>query len=135
MTDQALAILNNNILGTLATVNSDGSPWATPLHFVNDGTAMYWFSAEDRVHSQNILRDPRVSVAVFSPDESQGPTGVYVNGIAHLLDEAERSAALELVRKRLGTVPPVFEKAGAYRLPIGTYNEEKSTGKCWYFYS
>ena len=135
MNDMARAILNDNVLGVLATVNADGTPWATPLHFVHDGTALYWFSSEDRAHSDNVARQPRVSAVIFSPDESEGPKGVYVSGTAKLLDEGERSAALELVKQRLGAVPAVFEKASAYRLPIGALDEQKSTGNCWYFYS
>src|SRR5690606_11813522 len=135
MNNQARAILGENILGVLATVNEDGSPWATPLHFVADERALYWFSAADRVHSANITRDERVSVAVFSPETSQGLKGVYVSGRAEVLDDADRGGVRTLFEKRLGMVPPTFDTWNAYVLPIGTPNEQKSTGNCWYFYS
>lgn len=57
MTDHVRLLFEENILGTLATVNDDGSPWSTPLHIVTDGEAVYWFSKETAVHSQNITRD------------------------------------------------------------------------------
>lgn len=135
MNEQAQAILNENILGTLATVNEDGSPWATPLHVVADNDALYWFSTEDKAHSANIARDGRVSVALFSPDESRGPKGVYVNGRAELLGSEQRAAVYALFQGRLGSVPSVFDTASAYKLPFGSLDEQKSTGNCWYFYN
>lgn len=135
MKEQAQNILDNNILGVLATVNKDGSPWATPLHFTSDSQVLYWFSAEDRVHSENIARSSRVSVAIFSPDTSQGLRAVYVNGSAQQLDGSGRDRAYALFKERLGSVPATFEGWSAYQLPIGTLNEQKSTGSCWYFYS
>lgn len=135
MNDQARKILDENVLGVLATVNEDGSPWATPLHFAHDGEALYWFSANERVHSINIVRDGRANVALFSPDTSGGLKGVYVSGRAEVLAEEERSRAHDLFVSRLGSVPPSFASWNTYRLPIGTLDEQKSTGGCWYFYS
>ena len=135
MTDQAQAIFDESVLGTLATVNQDGSPWATPVHVATDGEAVYWFSHETTVHSRNIERDQRVSLALFSPDESRGPKGVYINGRAEKLDQPRADRAREVFTARIGTLPPIFQTAQAYRLPVGELNAEKSTGKCWYFYS
>ena len=135
MNEQAQAIFAENVIGVLATVNEDGSPWATPLHIVADDAALYWFSAADRAHSANVVRDSRVHMTLFSPDTSGGLKGVYVSGSAELLDAAGHAATHELLTKRLGTVPPAFAGWDAYRLPIGTLDEQKSTGSCWYFYS
>ena len=133
--NQVNELFAENILATLATVNADGTPWSTPLHVASDGEYVYWFSKESTVHSQNITRDPRVSLTLFSPDESRGPKGVYVNGQVELLRGDSEQAAREIIGMRLGSFPPAFAAAKAYRLPIGVYNAEKSTGNCWYFYS
>ena len=135
MTDDARALFAETVLGTLATINEDGSPWATPVHVFADDTAVYWFSGTDKQHSRNIERDPRVSVAVFSPDESHGPKGAYFNGTVTVLDEAGTDYAKGLVVARIGKLPTVFEKATAYSLQIGEFNSSKSAGNCWYFYS
>ena len=135
MTEQAKSIFDDNVLGVLATVNEDGSPWSTPLHVVTDGTAVYWFSKDTTMHSQNIARDGRVSLALFSPDESKGPKGVYINGRAEKLTGDDDKRAREVFIARVGSLPPVFATASAYRLLLGTYSDEKSTGNCWYFYS
>ena len=133
--NQVNELFAENILATLATVNADGTPWSTPLHVASDGEYIYWFSKESTVHSQNIARNPRVSLTLFSPDESRGPKGVYVNGQVELLRADSEQAAREIIGTRLGGFPPAFAAAKAYRLPIGAYNAEKSTGNCWYFYS
>ena len=135
MTEQAQVVFDENILAVLATVNEDGSPWATPVHVATDGEYVYWFSHESTIHSQNVARDARISVSLFSPDESKGPKGVYVNGRAEKLAGEQADTAREVFTNRIGTLPPVFATASAYRLPLGRYDEKKSTGNCWYFYS
>lgn len=135
MSEEVQAVFDENVLGTLATVNEDGSPWATPLHVVTDGEAIYWFSKETTIHSQNITRDSRVSLSLFSPDERKGPKGVYVNGNAETLTGDDEKRARTVAEGRLGSLPPVFAVASVYRLSLGRFSDEKSTGNCWYFYS
>ena len=124
-------VFNETIVGVLATVNDDGTPRATPVHMVTDGTAVYWFSSEDTVHSQNIEQEPKVSVALFTPSKD----GVYVSGTAEKVLSAERTHVAQLLVQRLGAFPPHFARVSAYKLPIGTLDTEKSSGNCWYFYS
>lgn len=131
----AQTILAENLIGSVATVNTDGSAWITPLHIFSDENAVYWFSANDKQHSLNIEKDPRVSLALFSPDVSQGPKGVYVNGVVERLDETTTTQAKHLVEARIGFIPPVFATATGYRLPLGSLDTAKSAGNCWYFYS
>lgn len=135
MTDEAQAILNDNLVGSIATINEDGSPWVTPVHVFSDSEAVYWFSNEDKQHSLNVDREPRVSLTLFSPDASRGPKGIYVNGIVSKLDVDATTEAKKLIEAKIGKIIPVFEKATAYRLPIGQLNRGKSTGNCWYFYT
>lgn len=135
MSNEAREILNSNLFGTVATVNEDGSPWNSPIHVFSDEQAVYWFSSEERQHSLNVARDPRVSLTLFSTDLSQGPKGVYINGPATKLDVDATTEAKKLIEAKIGKVPPVFETAAAYRLPIGQINSGKSVGNCWYFYS
>jgi uncharacterized pyridoxamine 5'-phosphate oxidase family protein len=133
--ENARIILAENILGTLATVNMDGSPWSTPVHIFTDGEAVYWFSYEDKIHSLNIERDPRVSMTLFSPDESKGPKGIYLNGNVTKLDADATTAAKQLMIVKIGKIPAYFEHATGYKLKIGELNSSKTTGNCWYFYS
>lgn len=135
MNDDIRSILEENLVGAIATINEDGSPWVSPVHIFSDDEAVYWFSNEDKQHSLNAERDPRVSLTLFSPDLSRGPKGVYINGKVQKLDDEATTAAKQLMVAKIGKILPVFETATAYRLPLGTFNSSKSTGNCWYFYT
>lgn len=135
MTEQAQIIFKENLVGAIATINEDGSPWVTPVHIVADDDAVYWFSMEDKQHSLNIARNPKVSLTLFSSDLSKGPKGVYINGTADKLDVSATTKAKKLLEARIGFIPPSFGEATAYKLKIGELNRGKSTGNCWYFYT
>ncbi len=135
MNESIQDIFANNIIGSLATVNEDGSPWVTPVHVFADSEAVYWFSKETPQHSQNVARDPRVSVTLFSTDLSAGPKGVFIQGPAAVLDVDATTKAKQLVEAKLGKIPQNFVDATAYRLEFGSFNSSKSSGNCWYFYS
>lgn len=133
--EEAQKILKENILGTIATINEDGTPWSTPVHVFSDEEAVYWFSNEDKQHSLNVARDSHVSLTLFSPDESRGPKGIYINGTVTKLDEEATTHSKQLMVAKIGSIPSHFERATGYRLPIGQLNSSKSTGNCWYFYT
>ncbi len=123
-------ILADNIIGTLATVDRDGSPWSTPLHIFTDDEALYWFSKEQTQHSRNIANNPQVCLALWS--KSEGTKGAYISGKVEVVDEGP---LLEIVTATLGSVPPVFENTQAYKLPLGSLDEARSSEKRWYFYT
>lgn len=126
-------ILGDNLIGTVATLNEDGSPWATPVHIFADDEALYWFSKDQHQHSRNIERDPRVSVALWS--QSGGTKGAYISGNAMKISADALPEALEVVVSAVGKVPPVFENTSGYRLPIGTPDTSRSSENRWYFYT
>lgn len=127
------AILKGNMVGTLATLNGDGSPWSTPVHIIAVDDEILWFSKPTHQHSQNLLRDPRVSVSLWSTNE--GTKGAYLSGRADILEGADAERAFERVQKPDGTLPSVFVGTTVYRLKVGQLNNEKSTDNRWYFYS
>lgn len=135
MNVDAQLILQENILGTIATLNEDGSPWASPVHVFSDEKAVYWFSPETAQHSINVEKNPRVSLTLFSPDTSNGTKSVYINGTVTKLDVDETTKAKQLMVLKIGKIPTFFEQTTAYRLPIGEINRGKSYGNCWYFYT
>lgn len=129
------SVLQDNHIGVLATVDDDGTPRATPLHFVYDGQALYWLSSRDCIHSHNLARQARASATVFSPDVGGGERGVMITGPVKMLSEAQRPQVEQLFTARYGAVPPGLRQAQAYRLPLGRMDEPQSIGRCWYFYS
>lgn len=126
-------LLAANLVGTLATVNEDGSPWATPVHIFADDEALYWFSKETQQHSINVERDPRVSLALWARTERT--VGAYISGVATKLNVEETTTHIMSLASPDGTIPPFFEATSGYRLPLGEINRGKSSEKRWYFYT
>lgn len=126
-------ILADNLIGTVASLNEDGSPWATPVHVVASDGALYWFSKDSHQHSQNVMRDPRVSMSLWS--KTDGTKGAYISGSAARLEGEAADQAFAMVKQKFGSLPPVFENTSPYRLQIGQLNSSKSSEKRWYFYT
>lgn len=94
----ARALLDTNRFLTLATVDSDGRPWTSPVYFAAAGLReFYWASMTDARHSQNLAEHPRVSLVVF--DSTVQPyygRAVYATGEAYQVSEDEVDGALEI---------------------------------------
>ena len=50
----------------LATLMADGSPQVTPVWVDHDGSHVLVNTAEGRVKTRNVRRDPRVAVSIYS---------------------------------------------------------------------
>jgi general stress protein 26 len=61
-----LRVLDENRVMTIATNRPDGWPQATIVGYVNDGFLLYSFIARNSQKYANVLRDPRVSIAIGS---------------------------------------------------------------------
>ncbi|MCY3639297.1 MAG: PPOX class F420-dependent oxidoreductase [Chloroflexi bacterium] len=55
-------------IATIATVMPDGSPQATVVWIDTDGEHVIFNTAEGRVKTENLRRDPRVAIAVTDAD-------------------------------------------------------------------
>ena len=55
-------------MATIATVMPDGSPQATVVWIDTDGEHVIFNTAEGRVKTNNLRRNPRVAVAVLNAD-------------------------------------------------------------------
>ena len=53
---------------TIATLMPDGSPQATVVWIDTDGEHILFNTAEGRVKTENLRRDPRVAISVFNSD-------------------------------------------------------------------
>lgn len=137
MSDELYSIASITPVGSLGSINPDGSPWSTPLHFAFDDQYVYWLSSADTQHSQNITQDPRVSIVMWSSTEVPRVQGVYIQSRAEqITDEAEVQGALGVYARRFdGKIPEKFQGSPIYRAPLGDINTTKSRGGRRYFES
>jgi len=87
---------------TIATNRADGWPQATTVGYVNDGYLLYCFVARNTQKYANILRDPRISIAIAS--DARNPLdikGLSLAGRAYeVADRAEFDHVSKLRLKR-----------------------------------
>ncbi len=121
--------------GALATVNDDGSPCVIPVHLMFQDGFIYWFSKSDTRHSENLEREPRISLTLWGSKEGEPIEGVYVQSTVEILTGEAGEAAFGMLEQRLGSIPPIFAGTQAYRCSLGTPDEGHSSTGRWYFYS
>ncbi|MGH3376516.1 MAG: pyridoxamine 5'-phosphate oxidase family protein [Actinoallomurus sp.] len=99
---RAAAVIEGNKYLTLATVDEAGAPWVTPVYFTPDGhTHFYWASSPESQHSQNLARDPGVSIVIFDSSVAIGHAeALYLSAQAHEVPEAELVQCAELYAAR-----------------------------------
>ena len=89
---------------TLATADSDGRPWASPVWFAPsaDYDELFWVSRPDAVHSLNIAARPEISLVIFDSTAAPGEgEAVYVAATASQLDgEDDVAAGIETFSER-----------------------------------
>lgn len=132
---EAEQVFSKTIHGALATINEDGSPWVVPIHIFYDEGAVYWLSAEETQHSQNIKRDTRVSFTAWGKRGDEPAQAIYINGAATQLDASEMAQVQARMIEKLGETPPIYDTTRAYRLLLGNINSSKSGKNRWYFYT
>jgi nitroimidazol reductase NimA-like FMN-containing flavoprotein (pyridoxamine 5'-phosphate oxidase superfamily) len=61
---QIIDLLDEHRIMTIATNRADGWPQATIVGYANDGLIIYCFISRDSQKYANIMRDPRISLAI-----------------------------------------------------------------------
>ena len=89
------AFLRETRIGTLGTLNQDGSPNALPLWFEWDGATIRMFSSRDAGKVRRLRRDPRASLTVAVPVGAP-EAWVTVEGTVAILDEGGKELGLKL---------------------------------------
>ena len=123
-----LAVLEETATLTLATVDHDGSPRATPLYFAPDpnqvsvgnlvwSVSFLFLSDPSSMHAQNLARESRSAIALY-PDEADWRRlrGVQAKGRAHEVDGDAQGLALERYRLHVPAAAEVPEAVALTRL-------------------
>jgi PPOX class probable F420-dependent enzyme len=100
LTQEHVDLLRSKVFGAVATLKDDGTPQTSIVWVDTDGDHVIFNTRTDRAKYRHLARDPRVSIAIFSPD------AVYeyfeVEGTAELVQEGADEQIHELARKYTG---------------------------------
>ncbi|MEQ8997334.1 MAG: pyridoxamine 5'-phosphate oxidase family protein [Coleofasciculus sp. B1-GNL1-01] len=105
--EKARYIINHNYYCVLSTCSPDGLPWGSPVFFAyeyNRGYHIYWCSAVDAKHSQNLYHNyGRVAITIFDSSVAEGTgSGLYFYGSASELDVDQIERVVKLMANRAG---------------------------------
>ena len=70
LTDRQIEFLKEPYIAEFVTLMKDGSPQITPVWIDTDGEHVLVNTAEGRVKTRNVRRDPRVAVGIYDPENS-----------------------------------------------------------------
>ena len=99
---QIIELLDTHRIMTIATNRADGWPQATVVGYANDGLIIYCFIAHDSQKYANIMRDPRVSLAIAN----DYPQPLLIRGLsmaaraAEVTDSGEIDHAISILLRR-----------------------------------
>jgi len=99
---QIIDLLNEHRIMSMATNRPDGWPQATVVGYANDGLIIYCFIARDGQKFANVVRDPRVSLAIAN----DVPQPLQIKGLSMAAkavvveDEGEREHASAILLRR-----------------------------------
>lgn len=98
----ARQIIDANRYLTLATADSAGNPWASPVWYAHEGyTSFFWVSRPQARHSHNLAVRAEVSVVIFDSAVSERQAGaVYLQALAEELSGAERDQGITIFSRR-----------------------------------
>ncbi len=103
---RAKEIIEKIIYITIASVTPEGKPWNSPVYSAYDRNnyTFYWVSPKATQHSENIINNPNVFLAIYDSTVPEGTgEGVYVQGHASVVtDVKEMTRAIYLLYTRKG---------------------------------
>ena len=94
--EMARRVIDANLYMTIATLQSDGSPWLSPVYFTPARYRdFYWVSVPGAHHSRNVLERPEVQIVIFDSSVAVGHAeAVYISARAREIPEDELPAVV-----------------------------------------
>jgi len=106
--------LEDRKLLTIATVDSEGNPWASNVYYsIDDDLNIFFVSPPDTNHSQHIERDPRVSFSVVWYDEDNLVDRKAVQGIGDCKKVTNPKEIMKFLKNHHKTYP-IWKNALTY---------------------
>ncbi len=113
--DKAVQLLNKPALAHVVTLMRDGSPQVTPVWVDTDGEYILVNTAEGRLKTRNVQRNPRVALSVVDPADSY--VTLQVRGTVVEVTTTGADAHIDtLARKYLGKDAYPFRRKDEVRL-------------------
>jgi PPOX class probable F420-dependent enzyme len=101
LSERARRIIEGPNFASLATLMPDGSPHVSTIWIDHDGDDVVFNTAEGRVKTANIRRDPRVAISVF--ERSDADEQVVIRGtIVEITRDGADDHIDKLAKKYLG---------------------------------
>lgn len=100
-TGEQRALFEGRNFGHLATIMPDGSPQVSPVWVALDGDDIIVNTAEGRLKTRNVRREPRVAISVA--DQQDPYSKVVVRGIVVEMTHEDADESIDrLAKKYLG---------------------------------
>ncbi|MEU6139008.1 pyridoxamine 5'-phosphate oxidase family protein [Streptomyces sp. NPDC047081] len=98
----ARGVVDTNRYMVLATADSEGRPWSSPVYFAHVGYREFvWVSSPEARHSCNIAVRPEVGIAIFDSSVAIGTgQGVYVSAVAGVAEGPDAERAMDAFSRR-----------------------------------
>ena len=111
---QILAYMESHNTMTLGTCQSD-VPWAATVFFASDDFKLYFFSAPDSRHCQNLAANPRVAVTIQEDYRDwRQIKGIQLEGrVARVDSLIEKGKALAVYARKYPEVMKIFTDSGS----------------------
>ncbi|MCX6023773.1 MAG: PPOX class F420-dependent oxidoreductase [Chloroflexi bacterium] len=117
LNEKAIELLKGVNFASLATVMADGTPQVSAVWVDTDGTDVLINTAEGRVKTKNMARNPNVAVSVFN---QQNPyEEVTIRGkVTEMTHEGADAHIDAMAKKYLGQDTYPFRQAGEERVLV-----------------
>jgi PPOX class probable F420-dependent enzyme len=124
LSDATRRLLDGRNFSVLATVNPDGSPQSSVMWLGRDGDDVLFSTVAGRRKHRNMLRDPRISVAVWDAEDPY--SYVELRGRVTITEDIGRRVDTKLSWKYDGKDPDA-DAPGAVRVVVRLV-VDKATG-------
>ncbi|HEY1374664.1 MAG TPA: pyridoxamine 5'-phosphate oxidase family protein [Candidatus Binatia bacterium] len=111
---QVLDYMESHNTMTLATSQNE-SPWAATVFYASDGLKLYFFSAPDSRHCQNLAANPRVAVTIQEDyHDWRKIKGIQLEGHVAAVDSLiEKGKAMTVYARKYPDVMKIFTDPGS----------------------
>ncbi len=111
---QVLNYMESHNTMTLATAQGE-SPWAATVFYASDGLKLYFFSAPESRHCQNLAANPRVAVTIQEDYRDwREIKGIQLEGRVAAVDSLiEKGKAITVYARKYPDVMKIFTDPGS----------------------